>query len=198
MIHAFIDGFNFYHVIQDHFEHYGENLKSLDYQRLIAQLAQTATRDVTVHFFTAKPTHLGTNKQIRHLIYTNALKATGVKIYEGRFKTEMEKCKADCRKSFEVWREKQTDVALSVALIHAAYQHPEGRFYLLTMDTDQIPAVRLLKNQFPKARFFWVIPPGKRASKEAKAFLHKKQFIYLTWKDLRVSQLDPKILEMSP
>lgn len=69
MIHAFIDGFNFYHVIQDHFENTNENLKNLDYQRLIARIAKVEPQQVVIHFFTAKPTHLVNDKQIRHRIY---------------------------------------------------------------------------------------------------------------------------------
>lgn len=198
MIHAFIDGFNFYHVIDDYFQRKGENLKNLDYRKMMAEVASVPVEEVQIHFFTAKPKHLSFDKNIRHEIYTSALKSTGAIIYEGRFKTELVTCKQDCRLTFDVWKEKQTDVAVGVHLLHQVHQNPEDRFYLLTMDTDQIPVARLLQQNYHKTPFFWVIPPGKTAPGEAKEVLFPKQFIYLGWKHLRNNQFDPEVLKRKP
>jgi hypothetical protein len=78
----------YYHVIEGHYRRTGENLKNLDYCKLVSEIASSKVEDVAIHFFTALPTHLDQGKQYRHQNYTARLQATGARIYEGKFREE--------------------------------------------------------------------------------------------------------------
>jgi hypothetical protein len=184
-IALYVDGFNIYHIVQEHWEKKQENLKWLDYRALACLLGNCTVEDAQVHFFTAKPTHLGTDKQIRHQLYTDALRASNVTVYEGRFKKENNRCRAICKQPFQQWKEKQTDVNLAVQLLYAVHQNPHAYYYLLTIDTDLVPLVRMMTLHYPQVHFYWLVPPNRYAPKDIKGILPKNRILYLSWGHFR-------------
>ncbi len=195
-VFAFIDGFNVYHHLEAHNIATGENLKWLNYPTLIGALAKKVVPGENIYFFTAQPFHVSSAKQDRYRLFCKAQKMMGVQVLEGRFKQNITKCKSTpCGefKKYPIHQEKQTDVNIGVKLIEMAHKNPEGRFYLITADTDQIPTARMMKNLFPKARFFWVSPHNKTVAGEIRQLLNRKQILSLRWKYYRENQMPVRL-----
>jgi hypothetical protein len=53
------------------------------------------------------------------------------------------------------------DVAIGVQIITDAFKGVFDRMVLLTADTDQIPAVEMVRREFPKKEITWLAPPGR-------------------------------------
>jgi hypothetical protein len=73
-------------------------------------------------------------------------------------------------------------------MVHTVHTNPGDDFYLFTIDTDQIPTIRLISSQYPETSLTWVIPPGRKPPGEAWRLLPAKQFFHLRWAHLRRSQ----------
>ncbi len=165
---ALIDGFNYYHRIQDHFEATKENLKWTNYWSLAEELLKDEMKLQQVRFYTAIPQYLGKDKQKRHRLFLRASKeyiknqqGNDFDWIEGNFKRRKKKCLADCKKKFDTWEEKETDVNIAIDLIDLAYQDAFDTCFLFSADTDLSSAVRLHKKRFSnKKRVIIVLPPG--------------------------------------
>jgi uncharacterized LabA/DUF88 family protein len=168
-VYSLIDGFNLYHAI-DKFAPGVDEADQRRYQKykwiclrtLIQQFLLPEEQLVGVHYFTAYP-NWDQAKMLRHQTYVNAIHARGVDYTLGEFKPKLVDCRATCRQSFEVKEEKQTDVNIATKMIELADHY--DKLILLTADSDQVPAVRLLLKLHPTKKVF-VLPPIGRNSKE--------------------------------
>jgi len=52
-------------------------------------------------------------------------------------------CRAKCKQSFAVNEEKQTDINIAVAMVEFADKY--DKLILMTADSDQVPALKLIK-----------------------------------------------------
>lgn len=158
----YIDGFNAYHAIADLQR---SHLKWLDWQALASILIPSKSEAVVkVCICTAVKT-ADVEKQLRHRAYLKALEHSGVECLRGHFANEERKCKS-CG---EVWRapvEKQGDVNLALAVVSDAYDDVFDHCYLVTADSDQAAAARMLKAKFPKKKLTTVVITGRSHSKE--------------------------------
>jgi len=100
---------------------------------------------------------------LRHATYVSALISRGVHVTFGEFKLKTLTCRATCKQEFQTYEEKQTDVNISTALIDFAGAYDKA--ILLTEDSDQVPAVKLVKKLYPEKTVF-TLPPIGRNSKE--------------------------------
>lgn len=78
----------------------------------------------------------------------------------GNFKRSLRHCsknKVHC----PFREEKQTDVSIGVNVVADAFLNIYDRLVLLTADTDQIPAIKMVKTHFPRKRITWLAPPGR-------------------------------------
>ncbi len=139
-VRTYIDGFNLYHAIAALKDN---TLKWLNLVELSKGLARQGDNLEQVHFFTAI-LNWDHKKQQRHRNYIAALRATGVFVHEGEFKTNDRKCWAMDR-FCSVREEKQTDVAIAVKMVADAMNGGLERAILVTADTDQIPTVKLVE-----------------------------------------------------
>jgi uncharacterized LabA/DUF88 family protein len=169
-VYGFVDGFNLYHALED-FRHARTDEDRRKYQKykwlclssLLKRYIEPQTDElVGVEYFTTYPTW-DTDKKLRHSIYVSALISQGVHVTFGEFKLKTIGCRATCKQEFQVHEEKQTDVNISTALIALADSYDKA--ILLTEDSDQVPAVRLLKKLHPEKRVL-TFPPIGRNSKE--------------------------------
>ncbi len=191
-IYAFIDGFNIYHLIDNHAQQTGENLKWLSYPDLVSLIAEETAQPDNLYFFTAQPNHLGYDKITRHQIYCKSQRLLGVNVIQGRFKKSDMKCKAHrCGQYlfYPINQEKQTDVNIALTLMETAFRVQQGRFYLFTADTDQVPTARIIQKLFPKIQFYWVYPRRDKIPDEIRQVLRPKQIINLNWQHFRSSQM---------
>jgi uncharacterized LabA/DUF88 family protein len=156
-VYGFVDGFNLYHALQD-FRHARTDVEKRKYQKykwlclnsLLKRYIEPQTDElVGVEYFTSYPTW-DTGKKLRHSVYVSALISQGVHVTFGEFKLKTLGCRATCKQEFQVHEEKQTDVNISTALIALADSYDKA--ILLTEDSDQVPAVRVLKKLHPEKR----------------------------------------------
>ena len=72
-------------------------------------------------------------------------------------------CRAKCKQSFAVNEEKQTDINIAVAMVEFADKY--DKLILMTADSDQVPALKLVKKLHP-AKTLAILPPIGRVAKE--------------------------------
>lgn len=165
---GFVDGFNLYHSLN-----FFQNANTVDEQirykkykwlclwNLIDRYVDSSLgKLVGVEYFTASPTWDAV-KAARHSTYLDALVARKVRFTLGEFKKKTVKCKASCKEIFTSFEEKQTDVNISTSLIAKAPEYDVA--ILLTADSDQVPAVRLLKSMYPEKEAHSLPPIGRRS-----------------------------------
>ena len=110
---AYIDGYNFYHALNDlRWNRY----LWLDYQKLCQGLLKFNQELVMTKYFTARTTGSAAKRQ-RQNAYIEALKTPNYfEIIEGRFQDEPYEC-PDCKKIRTIPKEKKTDVNIAVHMI---------------------------------------------------------------------------------
>lgn len=157
---AFIDGFNLYHAIQDlHQPH----LKWLDLRRLCKEFAPDPQYQLRhVYYFSAFATwKKGPYK--RHREYLKALRSSGVTPVMARFKEKDRSC-FKCNHSWKDHEEKETDVAIAVYLVTGAFRNLYDRALLLSNDSDLVPAIRMVRQEFPGKQIQILTPVGRSHS----------------------------------
>jgi uncharacterized LabA/DUF88 family protein len=127
-----------------------------------------------VVFFTAILTW-NHEKQKRHKIYLDALRAVGVTVVESTFRKGHSYCSE--KKGFcSRYEEKQTDVAIAVRIIGDALDNEFDRAVLITADSDQIPLVQFVRTRFPKKRITLAAPPGRaKDARKLGELVHERQ-----------------------
>jgi uncharacterized LabA/DUF88 family protein len=153
---VYIDGFNLYHAIDDLRK---PQLKWLNLANLGRQLLREGEVLTKVQYFTTV-VDWNPDKALRHETYIAALEAKGVVVTKGNFKRSHRHCSKN--NDYCPFREeKQTDVAIGVNIVADAFNDAFDRMILLTADTDQIPAVQMVLEHFPKKLVTWIAPPGR-------------------------------------
>jgi uncharacterized LabA/DUF88 family protein len=166
----FIDGFNFYHSVNyPKFFKY----KWLNYRKLAEILIKNDEKIEKVLFFTAFATW-DPDKVKRHKILIQALDSVAVETILGKFKIKKAKCRLCCQ-IYELPIEKQTDVNIAVNLMKFALLDKFDKAYIVSGDTDLIPAIKIFKESFPIKEICIVFPFARRG-KELKSIcdLHIK------------------------
>lgn len=142
----FVDGFNLYHAIDD----FGDNrLKWLSLWdlgvRIINRQSETL---VKATYFSAFANHLQASRPDvvhRHKVYVTALESTGVETVLGTFKRKPATCRS-CGARWFRHEEKETDVNIAVHVVAAAYRDMFDVAYVISADTDLVPALREVRS----------------------------------------------------
>ena len=155
----FIDGFNLFHAIDDNqsFHKY----KWLDLLKLAKCCVPSSIKIGNVYYFTALATW-APDKVQRHKTYIRALRSVGVKPVYGAFRLKDVTCRI-CRKTFDTYVEKETDVNIAIKLLQGAFRDEYDQAVLVSGDSDLIPAIEAVKETFPDKQLRMVIPIGRRA-----------------------------------
>jgi uncharacterized LabA/DUF88 family protein len=168
-----VDGFNLYHsVVIASNDMGGKSTKWLNIRALCESYLHLFGQDSRyegIYYFSALAHHMNIkdpNTVIRHQIFIDCLKDTGVKENLARFKEKEILCKK-CHQFFKRHEEKETDVALSIKLIELLWQNQCDTAVLITGDTDISPAIRLVQTYFPNKRV-GILFPYKRHNRELK------------------------------
>lgn len=174
---VYIDGFNLYYGALRGTPH-----KWLNLQRYFTSL-RTDDDLQQIHYFTAL---ISGPTQTNQLIYLKALATLPlVNIILGKFKAKHVRCGVlNCTFSgdrrFRTMEEKRTDVHIAVRMLDDAYQDQADRFILVSGDSDLVPAVTLVKAQFPHKEIIVYIPsrnPVRGAAVELRAAADKHRFL---------------------
>jgi hypothetical protein len=123
---------------------------------------------------------------MRQQTYLTALKYRGVPHVLGEFKENWIECRATCKETFDKPAEKQTDVNISISIMEFANEYDV--LILVTGDSDQVPAIRLLKKLHP-GKTVYILPPIGRNSKELVRTAGKNSRKIMTEDDLAASLL---------
>ena len=199
---VFIDGFNVYHFIAKN----DRSLLWLDYMQL-SQLLAPVDKIVSVDYFSAFA-FWNSNKVLRHTNYVKALKSTGVNINMGTFADKDKigmikdpkgsesvtffKTAFRARKQkFYTQEEKQTDVAIGVKMYKAACQEGMQKIILISNDTDFVPALREISEDFPKIRLKVYAPfdASYNLPSNVRSIVSEKHHKHLRNDQIRLSQL---------
>ena len=137
-VNFYIDGFNFYHRLLGLLDAAGIDYRWLDYRKLCASLLKPNEVLGEVFFFTAIPRHFiksDPEKIRRHKTVLSALKSRGVRVVEGVFRRKIEK---------------MTDVAIASQMLADAYEDKFDICFLLSADSDFVPAIRAVRRRANK------------------------------------------------
>lgn len=151
----YIDGFNLYHALVRFRD---DKVKWLDLAALAKRLILPTTETITgIYYFSAHADWLP-GPMSRHQEYVKALKATGVDCIMGHFKVKDRYCNA-CGAKWKAHEEKETDVSIGIHLLNDAYKGQYEKAYLVSRDSDLLPAVRMVRAEFPRKQIVAVAPP---------------------------------------
>jgi uncharacterized LabA/DUF88 family protein len=172
----YIDGFNLYHALVK----FGDDkLKWLDLSLLSKRLISPRTEQIAGIFYFSAFAHWLPAKKTRHEEYVKALTARGVTCILGHFKNKSRKCHA-CKATWVAHEEKETDVSIGINLLNDAYKGRYDKAYLVTRDSDLMPAVRMVKSEFPTKHIVAVAPPLMGHSNDLITVCHSKKKITAT------------------
>lgn len=163
---VFVDGFNLYHGMHDAF---GRKYLWLDLRGLAHSLLKPDQRLASVTYFTAyvRGHPEGAARQAH---YVAALRASGVRVVEGRFQEKPRRC-LGCGATWMSYEEKESDVNLCVHLMEAAVKDEFDVALVVSGDSDMVPAIRAVRRMNPALRLVAVFPP-RRFSEELRRAVH--------------------------
>lgn len=154
---VYIDGFNVYHAIDTLGKNY---LKWVNYVKLSEGFLTKDEKLHKVYLFTSL-TNMSPEKARRNQAFLDASRAVGAELVQAKFKAVKKYCKTE-KKYCKFKEEKGNDVAIAVAMLEDAYAGATHRIILVTADTDQIPAIKHIKERFPLIDLSLFIPPGRK------------------------------------
>jgi 6-hydroxy-3-succinoylpyridine 3-monooxygenase len=146
---VYIDGFNLY---------YGA-LKSTSYKWLNLEryfrLLRPNDELQKIRYFTAKI--IGSHAANQGAYWSALETLPLVEIILGKFKAKQVECKvSNCNapypRIFSTYEEKRTDVNIGLWMLNDAQQNLCDRLILVTGDSDLVPAVLMVRDNFPKKR----------------------------------------------
>jgi uncharacterized LabA/DUF88 family protein len=152
---VYIDGFNLYYGAVQH-----TRFKWLNLERLFERLRQDDDIQV-IRFFTAL---IDGPREAHQAGYLQALATCPkVEVILGRFKRKQFTCRVRVcnfrgRRVYTGLEEKRTDVAIAVNLLDDAYQNRADRFIVVSGDSDLVPAIHRMKENFPHKQVVVYVP----------------------------------------
>ena len=163
-VNFYIDGFNFYHRIKKYQEVKGVCYKWLDYKSLCSSFLRANQELNQIYFFTAVTEYFGEGSNERHKKYILALESRGIEIIRGFFKKKktykkVENLTTKVQIESVDLEEKQTDVNLASFIIEGAFTNQYDTAFLLSGDSDLIPAIEVVKRNFNNKTLGFVTPP---------------------------------------
>jgi uncharacterized LabA/DUF88 family protein len=155
-VSVYIDGFNLYFGMME--AGYG-NCRWLDVEKLSKNILKPGQVLIDVKYFTSSVNN-NPDKQKRQIIYLEAIETTSVKIIYGHYQLN----KAECKRCGNIWpspSEKMTDVNIATNLIVDAYKDTYDTAILISGDSDLVPPIRVIHENFPKKRVCVAFPPKR-------------------------------------
>lgn len=157
---ALLDGYNLHHGLLSRF---GHRMLWLDLERLILSLLKPGQQLVGITYFTARVRNDPAAVANQHT-YLNALASAcpRVTVQFGRFQEKRWACRV-CGATWRTYEEKETDVAIAVALVEAAATKSYDVALLVSADSDLVPAVHAARRLNPAGRLIAVFPPNRQS-----------------------------------
>lgn len=135
---VYIDGQNFHHGLKDKT---GLDSRYIDFDQFSRNVLVSKKNLVAIKYFSAKyPIERCPTRHARDADFFKALKAKGIQVIEGKFRVPKEPRLPPV--------EKGVDVILATSLIFDAFYGTFDCAYVVSNDTDLIPAIREIKKKF--------------------------------------------------
>lgn len=151
-----VDGFNLYFgMLEAGFN----NCKWLDLKKLIESLLHPNQQLQAIKYFTSRVSN-NPDKQKRQTTYIEALETTGIKMTYGRYQVN----DVECHRCGNIWREpneKMTDVNIATQIIIDAYQDKYDAAILVSGDSDLVPPIKSVHENFKNKRVAVFFPPKR-------------------------------------
>lgn len=159
---VYIDGFNFYYGIKRSTKANSRwnNAYWIDIVKLCEGFISQDEVLKKVIYFTATP--LNSKKSARQSAWLNANKLINKERFEvvrGKYLEKQITC-PNCSFAISRPEEKKTDVNISVRMIRDCVQKTTDAVFLISADTDLLPPLELIKNDFPQIKIKILFPPS--------------------------------------
>lgn len=156
---VYVDGFNLYFGMK---EAGYENCKWLDIDNLVKNLLKPNQELQKIKYFTSR---VGNNpeKQKRQTTYIEALETKNIKIFYGHYQSDRVECKR-CGNIWPSYNEKMTDVNIATQMIIDAYKDIYDMAMLISGDSDLVPPMKAIHENFNNKRVFVAFPPKRHNS----------------------------------
>ncbi len=187
---VYIDGYNLYHGLIDAF---GGRHKWLDVQALGLSFLQPGMSLVSVKYFTAI-TKSVSDAKLRQAVYLKSIDAhcDKLEIIYGRFMSKTRICKT-CGARHAVYEEKKTDVNIACHLLNDAHQDIYDCCYIVSGDSDLVPALQIIQANNPHKKTFVVNPPKRKSSELCKTANDAGGWFSINRQRIKSCQLPEKI-----
>ena len=152
---CFIDGFNLYHAI---LKLKSSHLKWVNLRSLASVFIRPKSQCLVDVFYFSAYADWRPDSKTRHQQYINALIANGVTPVMGHFKTKDRKC-PDCNYKWKSHEEKETDVNIALHMLNLAHQDRFDHAFLISNDSDLVPAIKMVRTNFPHKLITTIVPP---------------------------------------
>lgn len=172
---VYVDGLNLYYGALK-----GTKNRWLDLQSYFVRLRQDDELEEIVYFTSAVR---GKEQALRQKIYLDALSTSPkVSIVLGKFKyTEVycgvRACSFSGTRQFRKPEEKRTDVNIAVRMVSDAYHRRCERMILVSGDSDLMPPLSLIRDEFPEIERIVYVPssanPARGAATELRTVASK-------------------------
>ena len=166
---TYIDGFNLYFGLK---EKGWKRYYWLNLQKLAESLLKPDQELIEIKYFTARisswdkntPDHLKSIKEAkfkRQTVFLDALATLNkLTIFEGQYLSKTIRCDK-CGNEWDSPEEKMTDVNIASQLLADAIDDKFDMAMIVSGDSDLVPAIRILKEKFPKKRVVSAFPPAR-------------------------------------
>jgi len=181
---VYIDGFNLYYGLR---AMRGAGYLWLDLEGMARSFidpeAESALR---VKYFTAR-VRGNPGAGSRQKVYLKALIAhcSNLEIHYGHFLAKKRQCR-QCASVYDLYEEKKTDVNIACHVLMDAFHQRYERIYIVSGDSDLVPAVEAAKAVNPRSRIIIANPPKRKSEELCRA---ADASFSIKEKNLRLSQL---------
>jgi uncharacterized LabA/DUF88 family protein len=156
---VYIDGFNLYNGLRSK---HGRKYLWLDLEAVATRLLKSDQQLVAVRYFTASVRGDPAAQRRQHMLLGALRTTTNVDIVLGRFQEKQRVCR-NCGSWWRTYEEKETDVAIAVALLEDGVNDRFDTAVIISADSDLCPAVKALKRLRPDKRIVAVFPPHRQS-----------------------------------
>ena len=155
----YIDGFSLYYGVKEAF---GKTYKWLDLHKLACIFCAPDEEIEQINYFTSIVKR-DVPKQQRQRTYIKAIKTLPkLRDHYGKYSPEhIYFNNGICTHVINRWREKMTDVNISVKMITDAFDNKFDVIKLITGDKDLKAPILEIKKRFPEKRIIVIFPPGR-------------------------------------
>ena len=154
---AYVDGFNLYYGLRSRG---WKRYYWLNVQQMAGLLLKPGQTLVATKYFTTLVTSPA-DKRNRQTTYLDALRTLpNLSICYGHYLEDTVTCQ-NCGYTYRAYHEKMTDVNIAMEMITDAFRDRFDLAFLISADSDLVPAVRAVRQLFSPKRVVLAFPPAR-------------------------------------